>query len=64
MQAEVHLELIEMEKTILVPGGTCNKPSATSLLMAAFDIEDAQEHFLAVQMRKLLLMLHAIVVYA
>jgi hypothetical protein len=41
-QAEVRLELIEMEKTILVPGGTCDETSATSLLMAAFDIEDAQ----------------------
>lgn len=41
-QADVHLEIIEMEKTMLLPGGTFDKTSATSLIMAAFDIEDAQ----------------------
>lgn len=42
-QADVRLELIEMEKAILAPGATSDtEMGATSLLTAAFDIEDAQ----------------------
>jgi hypothetical protein len=41
-QADVRLELIEMEKALLPASGTSNQASATSLLTAAFNIEDAQ----------------------
>ena len=38
-QADVHLELLQMEKTMSSGDGTM---SASSLLAAAFDIEDMQ----------------------
>ena len=41
-QADVRLELIQMEKTVLSAGDASEKMSATAFLAAAFDIEDAQ----------------------
>lgn len=45
-QADVRLELIQLEKTMLSAGNAFENMSASSFLTAAFDIEDAQCVFL------------------
>lgn len=42
VKTQAGLELIEMEKVTLPPGGTPDRASAASLITTAFDIEDAQ----------------------